>query len=86
MNKHDIVSSFICTTGVICLSNPLGWKELTNKEIFGLLLAFLSAFVFNLSFISLRKLKNEKVDSWVIVFLIMLMNLILLPPTVFVHN
>lgn len=86
MNYHDVISSCICTMGVIALSNPMGWKDISYKELVGFGLAFVSAFSFNLSFIALRKIRNANVSSWFIVFLIMLLNILLLPPTVFVHN
>ena len=45
----------------------------------GILLATVASISFNLSYVSLRKIKNKPVSSWVLLFFIMVLNLVTMP-------
>ncbi|CDW82290.1 membrane protein [Stylonychia lemnae] len=79
MSKHDILCFLVCTVGVVLLTDPLNSKIMSYKDILGIVLALGSAVSFNLSYVALRKIKDRPVNSWVLVFYIMVINLVFMP-------
>ena len=79
MSKHDIFCFFVCTTGVILLTDPINSKITSYKDFLGVALALASATSFNLSYVALRKIKDKPVNSWILVFYIMVVNLVFMP-------
>lgn len=66
VNKHDILSFFLGVIGIALLTDPFATRKNEN-DLLGIMLAFLSAVIFNLGFIAIRKVKSE-LNSWQIVF------------------
>ena len=62
INFHDIVSFCVGVLGIALLTDPFSRMKGLNDMI-GLALAALSAVIFNIGFIALRKVKSE-LDSW----------------------
>ena len=57
VNRHDLLSFFLGVTGIALLTDPFSnMKGMT--DIIGCILALLSAVIFNLGFIALRKVKS----------------------------
>lgn len=79
ISKHDVLCFFVCTLGVLFLTNPFSDKVEDVKEYIGMLLAFLASFFFNVGYVALRKIRNRPVNSWVIVFFIMVVNCMTMP-------
>eukprot|EP00347_Sterkiella_histriomuscorum_P007907 403347105 len=79
MSKHDLICFFICTSGVVLLTDPMNSSISDFKEFVGIILAFLSSISFNLSYVALRKIKDRPVNSWLLVFYIMIINLVTMP-------
>lgn len=79
ISKRDAVAFLICTIGVILLTNPFGEGLKDSKEILGIIIAFFSSFSFNVSFVALRKLKDTSLNSWILVLIIMMVNLLSMP-------
>lgn len=74
VTKHDLIAFFVGVIGVALLTNPFsnykGWSDMI-----GIALAFLSAVVFQIGFIALRKVKKD-LNSWHIVYYFQLASLI----------
>ncbi|TNV78495.1 hypothetical protein FGO68_gene5241 [Halteria grandinella] len=81
-SKHDYFCFFLCTIGVILLTDP--FQESLNKgddlkNMIGTSLAFISSLSFNISYVALRRLSNKQINSWILVFHIMTANLMVMP-------
>lgn len=62
VNKHDLLSFFLGVTGIALLTDPFSkFKDL--NDLIGIFLALLSAVVFNIGFIALRRVKS-RLNSW----------------------
>lgn len=57
VNKHDILSFFVGVTGIALLTDPFSNLKGVN-DLIGCALALLSAAIFNIGFIALRKVKS----------------------------
>ena len=57
VNRHDLFSFFLGVTGIALLTDPFSNIKGIN-DLIGCFLAFLSAVIFNLGFIALRKVKS----------------------------
>jgi len=66
VNRHDILSFFLGVTGIALLTDPFAKVKATD-DLIGISLALLSAVLFNIGFIALRRVKSE-LNSWQIVF------------------
>ena len=79
ISKYDVVSFLICTVGVGFLTNPFSEKLSTWSEYIGIVLALVASIFFNIGYIALRKIRNTPVNSWIIVFMIMVTNCVVMP-------
>lgn len=79
--KHDLICFFLCTFGVVLLTNPFSSDTRLSgtNQLLGMILASLASLSFNLSYMALRKIKTKPVNSWILVFYIMLVNLFTMP-------
>jgi drug/metabolite transporter (DMT)-like permease len=57
VNRHDLFSFFLGVTGIALLTDPLSNLK-GMSDLIGCLLALLSAVIFNIGFIALRKVKS----------------------------
>eukprot|EP00347_Sterkiella_histriomuscorum_P017150 403350477 len=77
VNRHDLLSFFVGVLGIGLLTDP--FAKLRNvDDLIGISLAFLSAVIFNIGFIALRRAKKE-LNSWTIVFHFSLTNIFFAP-------
>lgn len=79
MTYHDFICFALCTLGVVMLTDPFGQKIQDVREWFGIMLAFASSTSYNISYVALRKLREHPINSWILVFFIMLVNLMTMP-------
>lgn len=79
ISKFDLVSFFFCTLGVILLTNPFSESQHDLKEMIGLGLALMASISINVSFVALRRIRHCNINSWVVVFFIMITNCMLMP-------
>lgn len=79
ISKHDLISFLACTVGVGILTNPFSNEIHDFKELVGILFAFMSSLSFNISYVALRHIRSRPVDSWIIVFFIMVSNCVAMP-------
>jgi drug/metabolite transporter (DMT)-like permease len=79
VTKFDLISFFFCTLGVIMLTNPFTESNFDLKEMIGLGLAFTASISINVSFVALRRIRHCNINSWVVVFFIMLTNCMMMP-------
>ncbi|CDW81147.1 gamma-aminobutyric acid receptor subunit rho-3-like [Stylonychia lemnae] len=77
VNKHDLLSFFFGVIGIGLLTDPFA-KIKDQNDIIGIALAFLSAVIFNIGFIALRRVKSE-LNSWQIVIYFTLTNMFFSP-------
>ena len=77
VNKSDLLSFFLGVTGIALLTDPFSDLKGINDFI-GCALAVMSAIIFNLGFIALRKVKSQ-LNSWQIVFYFTVTNMLLSP-------
>ncbi len=66
VNRHDMLSFLLGVIGIALLTDPFASRKNEN-DLLGIMLALLSAVIFNLGFIAIRKVKSE-LNSWQIVF------------------
>lgn len=85
-SKHDLICFITCTVGVIFLTDPFSEKFTDLKQIIGLIFALLSSISYNLSYVSLRYIKDRPVNSWLLVFFIMWTNLLVMPASFLSYN
>jgi drug/metabolite transporter (DMT)-like permease len=79
VHRHDLLSFFLGVTGIAMLTDPLAnLRGDWNNNLIGCMLALLSAVLFNIGFIALRKVKSQ-LNSWQIVFYFTLTNMLLSP-------
>jgi len=79
-SKHDMISFLVCTLGVSLLTDPFNDSApSSDTEYIGIILAVLSSISFNLSYLALRNLKGHQINSWILVFHIMIVNLMFMP-------
>lgn len=79
-SKHDMISFLVCTLGVTLMCDPFNdSKPSSDTEYIGTILAVLSSISFNLSYLALRNLKGHQINSWILVFHIMIVNLMFMP-------
>lgn len=62
VTKHDLFAFFLGVTGIALLTDPFSNIKGVN-DLIGCMLALLSAVIFNLGFIALRKVKSQ-LNSW----------------------
>ena len=86
MTNHDLFSFLLCTIGVICLTNPFSDRIHDLREWIGILSAVASSVSYNVSYVALRKIKDKPVNSWILVFFIMVLNLIFMPSMIFTYD
>ena len=79
LSVHDLFCFLFCTIGVIMLTDPFSDGVKDVKELFGIMLAFLSSISYNISYIALRKIRDTPISSWILVFFIMSVNLVTMP-------
>ena len=79
MSVHDLLCFFFCTLGVVMLTDPFSGKVKDARETLGIMLAFLSSLSYNVSYVALRKIRDTPINSWILVFFIMLINLVTMP-------
>lgn len=84
VTKHDIFCFIIGVTGIALVTDPFSEYKGMNDFI-GIALALLSATLFNIGFISLRKVKKE-INSWNIVFYFMILNCFFSPICILAEN
>lgn len=77
VNFHDLVSFTFGVIGIALLTDPFSNLK-GASDLIGMALATLSAVIFNIGFISLRKVKSE-LNSWQIVFYFTVTNMLLSP-------
>lgn len=77
VNRHDLLSFLIGVIGIGLLTDPLA-KFRNLDDLIGISLALLSAIIFNIGFIALRKAKKE-LNSWAIVFHFSVTNMFFAP-------
>jgi drug/metabolite transporter (DMT)-like permease len=77
VTRHDLLSFLLGVIGIALLTDP--FSNLKGLEdLVGCGLALLSAVIFNVGFIALRKVKRD-LDSWQIVFYFTVTNMLLSP-------
>lgn len=86
MTNHDIFSFFLCTLGVVFLTNPFSDTKNDFNEWLGIMFAFASSMSYNVSYVALRKIRDRPVNSWILVFFIMLLNLIFMPSMILTYD
>jgi drug/metabolite transporter (DMT)-like permease len=77
VNKQDLLSFLLGVIGIALLTDPFSDLKGVN-DLIGCTLAVLSAVLFNLGFIALRKVKSQ-LNSWQIVFYFTVTNMLMSP-------
>ena len=77
VNRNDLFCFFLGVTGIALLTDPFNRIKGLN-DLIGCALALLSATIFNIGFIALRKAKKD-LNSWQIVFYFTFTNMMLSP-------
>lgn len=77
VTMHDLISFLLGVTGIALLTDPFSNIKGVS-DLLGCMLALLSAVIFNIGFIALRKVKKD-LDSWQIVFYFTVTNMMLSP-------
>jgi len=77
VNRHDLLAFFLGVVGIALLTDPFSNLKGLN-DLIGCGLAVMSAVIFNLGFIALRKVKSQ-LNSWQIVFYFTVTNMLLSP-------
>lgn len=77
VNRQDLLAFFLGVMGIALLTDPFSNMKGVN-DLIGIALAVLSAIIFNLGFIALRKVKSQ-LNSWQIVFYFTVTNMMLSP-------
>lgn len=77
VNRQDLLAFFLGVMGIALLTDPFSNMKGVN-DLIGMALAVLSAIIFNLGFIALRKVKSQ-LNSWQIVFYFTVTNMMLSP-------